>query len=66
MAAVKCIGRGREDGVSKTLNLQFIEFLRTESFVIFASRAAGPASHGRGYASAADPEAGSAENRLTS
>jgi hypothetical protein len=38
MAAVKCIGRGREDGVSKTLNLQFIEFLRTESFVIFAIR----------------------------
>jgi hypothetical protein len=42
---------------------QFIEGLRTVSFVTLASRAAGRASHERGYASAADPEAGSAENR---
>lgn len=36
---------------------------RAVSFVILASRAEGPASHGRECASAAGPETGSAENR---
>jgi len=36
-------------------------WLRAVSVVVSASRAAGPASHGRGNASVADPKAGSAK-----
>lgn len=51
--------RGRE-GASSIIS--FLEF-KAVSFVILASRAEGPASHGRRNAPAADPEAGSAKDR---